>query len=100
MQYACVVMLAVTDAEEEGGGNGGNQPTSLLEDGEVQAALMFAGITTDAFKTSNKGSIVDKIKGKSGISALLKAACTKHGVRCCLLALVLARAKIVLCPCR
>ena len=42
--------------------------------------LLFADITVADFRTGDKDEIIRKITSKSGISALLKSACTKHGV--------------------
>ena len=65
--------------KEQGGGQ-----TDLLLDEEVKAVLIKADIlmpsVAQAFREGTKEDIVLKIKNKAGISALLKAACTRHGV--------------------
>ena len=62
-----------SNTEEEDSNN-------LLEDNEIKAVLLFADITVAQFRAGEKAAIISKIAGKVGISALLKAACTKHGV--------------------
>lgn len=81
--YALKCVRAVTEGEDEPEDQGGGQ-TDLLLDEEVKAVLIKADIMTpsvaQAFRQGTKEDIVLKIKNKGGISALLKAACTKHGV--------------------
>lgn len=81
--YALKCVRAVTEGEDEPEEQGGGQ-TDLLLDEEVKAVLIKADIlmpsVAQAFREGTKEDIVLKIKNKAGISALLKAACTKHGV--------------------